>query len=327
MKAGEVYYRFAESDAIHHLHGFWNSTQPENEPYYVFQAFESNEKLYLTGKSEVVHELPPIEDLEIGTVPQEKDRSYIESVQKAVSLIQADESPLEKVVLGRSLSIPCLSWDGLSAFQLICNTYPNAYVSLIILDDREWLFASPELLLKWKGPALETISLAGTISHHQKKEFTAKEKHEQALVSDFILETFKKNRLKDIHMKGPIEVSAGHLKHLCTFLSGTSHEEPLSLAYKLHPTPAVCGIPVDHALAFIKQNETINRSFYTGFQGVVQEQSGELFVNLRCLEAKNGCLQFYAGAGITADSDPEMEHNECREKMNTLLRVFEKTKL
>ena len=47
----------------------------------------------------------------------------------------------------------------------------------------------------------------------------------------------------------------------------------------------------------------------------------------RCLQITNSSLLFYAGAGITEDSDPEKEWQETEMKANTLSNVIEKVYL
>jgi isochorismate synthase len=46
------------------------------------------------------------------------------------------------------------------------------------------------------------------------------------------------------------------------------------------------------------------------------------YVNLRCAQIIDGMLHAYAGAGITADSDPEAEWIETENKSNTLFSLL-----
>jgi isochorismate synthase len=91
----------------------------------------------------------------------------------------------------------------------------------------------------------------------------------------------------------------------------------------LHPTSAVCGMPLENALEFLSRYETHDRAFYAGYLGPVNVSNNiELFVNLRCMQinGSNGIL--YAGAGVTIDSDPAKEWDETEMKFNTLLNVI-----
>jgi isochorismate synthase len=88
---------------------------------------------------------------------------------------------------------------------------------------------------------------------------------------------------------------------------------------KLHPTPAVGGIPLAEGMSFLQQNENLDRAYYAGFLGPVTTAGNtELFVNLRCAKISNGQISLYVGAGITKDSDPKQEWEETQNKAKTL---------
>jgi isochorismate synthase len=86
----------------------------------------------------------------------------------------------------------------------------------------------------------------------------------------------------------------------------------------LHPTPAVCGVPTDRARAFIQRHEAHARDLYCGFWGPWNPDGRtELFVNIRCLRATEHGALLYIGAGITKDSDPQLEWEETERKATT----------
>jgi isochorismate synthase len=91
----------------------------------------------------------------------------------------------------------------------------------------------------------------------------------------------------------------------------------------LHPTSAVCGMPRQASLDFIKENEGFDRKLYSGYLGPVN-LLGEtnLFVNLRCMSLSQKQAVIYAGAGVTADSNPEKEWQETELKCETLLNIL-----
>jgi isochorismate synthase len=87
----------------------------------------------------------------------------------------------------------------------------------------------------------------------------------------------------------------------------------------LHPTSAVCGMPLDTALGFLKSQEGYNRELYSGYLGPVNfDEESHLFVNLRCMQLHEKSVRLYAGAGVTSDSDPEKEFLETEIKMKGL---------
>jgi isochorismate synthase len=91
----------------------------------------------------------------------------------------------------------------------------------------------------------------------------------------------------------------------------------------LHPTAAVCGMPLEPSLKFLEEHEGYDRRFYAGYLGPVNvNQDIDLFVNLRCMQLAGSHALLYAGAGVTIDSVPENEWEETEMKLNTLLNVI-----
>jgi isochorismate synthase len=82
-------------------------------------------------------------------------------------------------------------------------------------------------------------------------------------------------------------------------------------------------MPKKTALEFIEATEPFNRKFYSGYSGPVNiNKETSLFVTLRCAEIHAKGITLYAGAGITADSDPDKEFEETNLKMDVIGKVF-----
>src|SRR5205807_1975632 len=101
------------------------------------------------------------------------------------------------------------------------------------------------------------------------KAWRKKEKREQKIVSDFILDAFKFFTSKKPEIIGPKTIQAGELSHLRTvfFYKGLKHELWEQAVETLHPTPAVAGVPKLQAIDFIMKHEKQNREFYSGYLG------------------------------------------------------------
>jgi isochorismate synthase len=112
--------------------------------------------------------------------------------------------------------------------------------------------------------------------------------------------------------------------HLCNELSvKVQNIDTKALLNKLHPTPAVGGIPIEEGKRFIAKHENLDRAYYTGFMGpVIGDDQMDLFVNLRCAQLIPEGLVLYVGAGIILDSDPEKEWEETQNKAKTLLAAL-----
>ncbi|MFD0486034.1 aminodeoxychorismate synthase component I [Saccharopolyspora spinosporotrichia] len=89
------------------------------------------------------------------------------------------------------------------------------------------------------------------------------------------------------------------------------------------PPASVTGAPKVRALEVIGELEDVARDVYCGAVGMVSPAAGlELNVAIRTLEYSNGMLHLGVGGGITADSDPEREWQECLTKAAPLLSLL-----
>jgi len=244
----------------------------------------------------------------------------------------------EKVVPTRRkrISFPAEK-DLISFFCDLCDQYSNAMVSLVSTPvSGTWIGATPEILLSIDSNKIfRTVALAGTqpfdpTTTIDKVSWTQKEIEEQALVERYIISCFKKIRLREFEEAGPKTFRAGNLLHLRSDFSVNINEVRYPnlgtvMLNLMHPTSAVCGMPLEPATDYLLRQEGYNREFYTGFLGPVQlEQETALFVNLRCMKWGNQEAWLYAGAGVTADSIPDLEFKESEIKMETLYRLIMK---
>lgn len=259
---------------------------------------------------------------------------YIQQVKHCISEINGSE--LIKVVTSRTKRVILPKGQELiETFTSLCDTYNNAFVSLLSTPMLgTWLGASPETLIEVDDNGIfRTMSLAGTQKFTDELPlhalpWTQKEIEEQAMVSRYIINRFKEIRLREFEEVGPRTVKAGNLVHLCTTFTvdtiATDYDDLGSTMLKLlHPTSAVCGMPKPLAKALIKSLEKHQRKLYSGYLGPVNMKEGShIYVNLRCMEVLKNEAILYAGAGVTAYSNPEDEWLETELKCNTLLNII-----
>ncbi len=113
------------------------------------------------------------------------------------------------------------------------------------------------------------------------------------------------------------------VSHLTTRVSGhlrAPAPSALELVGRLHPTPAVGGLPRRRALRAIAELEGFDRGLYAGPVGWVgADGDGEWAVALRSAELDGSRARLVAGAGIVAGSDPDAEWDETQAKLATML--------
>lgn len=329
---GDLIFSFSESGDIEGEYGNVGEEHAMVKKLFVLAAEIAGEEAD-TGRSKLPNETVFQHEIEEG------EAFYKNIVAQALESIHAGR--FSKVVLSRtkSLKVP-QDFSLFAAFKKLCRAYPTAFVSLVHLPERgeQWLGASPEILVGMGGEGtFRTTALAGTQASVNQDgpipvnsiRWGQKEIEEQALVSRYIIDCFKKIRLREYEERGPKTVLAGNLYHLRTDYAVATREvnfpELGTVMLKLlHPTSAVCGMPKDAALRFVKSMENYDRSFYSGYLGPVNiAGESNLFVNLRTMRIAEGRATLFAGAGITEDSDPQSEWNETEMKCDTLLRVLE----
>jgi len=262
--------------------------------------------------------------------PADTDKAhYINLIRDSITRINAGE--FEKVVLSRIKSVAGNYTAHLSLiFNALCDAYPNAFVYLFHVNGQCWTGATPEPFVCSYKDDLNTVSLAGTRPYFEKNldisNWNHKEIQEQEYVTMHIERIFKTFNVSAYYKNGPYVTRAGNVLHLCTdftFSANSVGNRLPSLIHAMHPTPAVCGMSTKNALDFIRNSETHNREYYTGFLGPVGiDDLIQLYVNLRCLKVHENRLILYIGGGITNESVPEEEWEETEMKAETLLSIL-----
>ena len=266
------------------------------------------------------------------------DKSHFKDlVTKGISAIKSGK--IEKVVPARTLSVPLSDeFDVAESLFSMLAAYPDSFVNFFHIPKiGSWIGASPEILIETKGDNFYTMSLAGTQPASgdnplKTAAWTQKEIEEQALVSRYIVDCFKKIRLREYEEYGPKTVLAGTLLHLRSVfkvnMEATKFPQLGSVMLELlHPTSAVCGMPREEAHDFLQKYEALNRSFFAGFIGPVNiKNESSIYVNLRTASLYEDRAILYAGAGVTEDSDPEKEWEETELKCQIIGKFLQNQK-
>ncbi|MBN1598994.1 MAG: chorismate-binding protein [Bacteroidales bacterium] len=260
-------------------------------------------------------------------------RDFIQQVRNTIDKIRSGE--FDKVVLSRVKIVEGEFTSRLiEIFKVLSDSYTNAFVYLFQVKGHCWIGATPEPLICFENNELTTVSLAGTRTFTDEnlkvENWNKKELKEQEYVTQFIENALSDYNIINYQKTGPYTKKAGRLLHLRTDFNFDIREigdKLHDLINALHPTSAVCGMPMERTREYIIGTEKHEREYYSGFLGPVGiKDKLQLFVNLRCMKVFPDHLALYVGGGITSDSIAEDEWEETEIKAETLLSVVNQIK-
>ncbi len=261
-------------------------------------------------------------------IPQKE--IWNESINACLETLEC--SSLNKIVLARKKVLNLSSFNPVNYFQKLTDKTENSYLFFLkINEDNAFFSLSPERLFKKNRNLIIIDSIAGTRTRgatlsedlllERELKSSKKELAEHRLVSREI-----HNLLVEICEDISTPVLEGILKqkyvqHLQTIFTGK-----LNAAYsifeiinKIHPTPAVGGLPKGAAQDLINKLENFDRGLYAGPIGLISKDSAELAVGIRSALLNGEKLHVFGGAGIILGSTAEKEWDETFNKMRNFL--------
>ena len=201
--------------------------------------------------------------------------------------------------------------------------------------------SSPELLVRVKGDRVEYRPIAGT------RRRDPDEAADRALEADLrndskevaehvMLVDLGRNDLGRVSTYGSVAVKDlmfverySHVMHLVSALEGTLRPElsPLDAFRACFPAGTLSGAPKVRAMEVIEELEPARRGVYGG-SVLYADFSGNLdsCIAIRTLFMHGTEGHIQAGAGIVADSIPESEYDECRNKAQAVVRAIERAR-
>ena len=255
--------------------------------------------------------------------------TWIDQVSAVRDRIRAGS--LRKVVLATALAVDLDGPVSVPAvLERLRRSYPDCYRFLVQPGETAFFGPPPEQLVRLDGRTVQTEALAGSRPRGETpekdaqlaRELTTDEKTtgEQALVTETITDQLASfgsvttaersvRKLATIqHLHTPIEAQLDDDHHV------------LELVERLHPTPAVGGLPLSDALATIRDTESFDRGWYASPVGWFDAAGdGEFAVGIRSGVADGASVTLFAGNGIVADSDPTAEWAELQPKVRPIL--------
>ncbi|MCB1055694.1 MAG: isochorismate synthase [Acidobacteria bacterium] len=261
----------------------------------------------------------------VDQLPEELWAAQVEAIRDAIA-----GGRFRKIVAARRADVTFsdeLEPAALLARLVTCGPHCRRFAFL--RPGAAFLVASPERLIERHGRSVSTEALAGSIGSGPQQAVrllrSTKDRSEHQLVVEHIVARLSPLCRGLDWSREPQIRELRNLLHLHTPIRGELRADThvLDLLERLHPTPAVGGVPAAAATRWIAEHEARPRGWYSGPVGWFDAAGdGEFDVALRsCLLSGKEAL-VYAGAGIMLDSDPRLEYQETELKQRSLLAAL-----
>ena len=278
----------------------------------------------------VAQAAPPLQ-LDGPFAPQFDEARYCQMVRQAQKRIY--EGDIFQVVLSNRLKAPARG-SLLDSYRILAEINPSPYLFYFASDHIELAGASPETLVKLNGRRALTFPLAGTRPRGDTPEADLELEHElladeKELAEHNMLVDLGRNDLGKVSVLGTVKVEEylnvqrfSHVMHLGSTVSAELREDcdALDLVAAILPAGTLSGAPKLRACEIINELEGSRRGIYGGAIGYFGFNGDmDTCIAIRLAFMKGGQVFVRSGAGIVADSVPEMEYRECLQKMQGVL--------
>ncbi|MBI4352013.1 MAG: chorismate-binding protein [Elusimicrobia bacterium] len=265
-------------------------------------------------------------------------RAFCEGVRRIKRHIRAGD--IFQAVLSDRFALD-LKVPPFSVYRALRAINPSPYMFYMDFGDRVALGASPEMLLRLEDGAIETRPIAGTRprglsekeDERQKKNLLAsvKERAEHVMLVDL-----GRNDIGRVARPGSVRVPSfmqverySHVMHLVSSVRGRlkAGMPPWEAFASCFPAGTVTGAPKIRAMQILSGIEPVPRGLYAGaavycdFGGNIDSAIAIRSLYVRRRGGKRTAF-IQAGAGIVADSKPELEYREVRNKARAMLEAI-----
>jgi anthranilate synthase component 1 len=287
------------------------------------------------SKSEMLRPLDMDVDVSFENVHSNYSRErFYEDVEKIKDYIRAGD--IFQGVLSQRFERK-VSISGFELYRVLRMVNPSPYLFYIKLDDCELIGSSPERLIQIENGHLEIHPIAGTRRRGRTKEedialgeeLLADEKER---AEHYMLVDLARNDIGRVAKYGsvntPVLMELGrfsHVMHLISKVTGRIREDihPIHALLSAFPAGTVSGAPKIRAMQILQELEPTARNAYAGtvaylgFDGNIDS-----CIAIRTILLKNETAYVQAGAGVVADSKPELEYKETRNKASALIKAI-----
>ncbi len=259
---------------------------------------------------------------------------FAEMVEKGKEYIY--EGDIFQVVLSQRFEVS-FKGDKFMLFRALRMVNPSPYLFYLEFNGFSLIGSSPEVLVRVQHGKVQLLPIAGTrprgkdieedLSLEEELKNDPKEVAEHIMLVDL-----GRNDLSRVCKAGSVKLERNqvierysHVMHIVSDVTGelNSDMSPVDALMKCFPAGTVSGAPKIRAMEIIDELEPTKRGPYAGAVGYF-DFSGNMdtCIAIRTMVATDEKVYIQAGAGIVADSDPEKEFEETRNKAGALVEAL-----
>ena len=260
---------------------------------------------------------------------------YLQAVKKVKCYIE--EGDVMQVVLAQDFSAS-FNKDPFELYKAIRKLNPSPYMYFLNLGEYQIVGASPEILVRLENEEVTLRPIAGTRKRgNNPKEDKANEddllNDPKEIAEHLMLIDLGRNDVGRVSEIGTVNVTEkmiiekySHVMHIVSnvvgrLLAGLTSFDVLKAAL---PAGTLSGAPKIRAMEVINELEPSSRGIYGGAIGYVGWNGNmDTAIAIRTAVIKDNKIHVGAGAGIVADSIPENEWEECKQKSKVFLDAME----
>jgi len=261
-------------------------------------------------------------------------QEFMSMVDKTKEYIRAGD--IIQAVLSQRFSIP-FDGEAINLYRAIRAINPSPYMFLLESNDFAIVGASPEVHVRLTGDDVLIRPIAGTRPRGSSDEEDLK--NEQDLLADekekaehLMLVDLARNDIGRVCKIGSVQAAEfmsierySHVMHIVSQVIGKLDEKynAFDLMRATFPAGTVSGAPKVRAMQIISEFENLQRNAYAGALGYFgYDGNHDSCIAIRTAMIKNKGIHLQAGAGIVADSIPEMEYEETLNKAKGMLKAI-----
>jgi len=261
--------------------------------------------------------------------------AFIDRVGRAKDYIAAGDA-YQLVVASRFAGRHSL--DPFQVYRALRLINPSPYMYFCRLGELTVVGSSPEALVKLNHGQAELRPIAGT--HPRSDDPVQDAQFEASLLADVkenaehvMLVDLARNDLGRVASAGSVHVKPyriierySHVMHIVSGVHGelAPKRDAFDLFAATFPAGTLVGAPKVRAMQIIEELEPVRRGLYGGTVGYFGAQGDmDQAITIRTLVFHGDEYSFQAGAGLVADSQPGVEHDEVLAKSAALLRALQ----